>query len=166
MFRYNDGAPQLVAGAIERRAGMPLDVFAEENLFRPLGIRNWKWERAKDGVAFGAFGLYLTTRDAARFGQFLLQNGRWNGITLVDSAYMREATSPLVTADAIGTPYGYYFWLYPASGGYAAIGHGGQYIMVVPQKDLVVVYTAWPYTDGKYFDNFNQVMDLILRSCH
>jgi CubicO group peptidase (beta-lactamase class C family) len=50
--------------------------------------------------------------------------------------------------------------------GFAAEGHGGQFLLVVPEKKLVVVYTAWPYTSGDFFDQGSELMRLIVNSCH
>jgi len=166
VFHYHDGAPHLVSAAIQKRYGKPFSEFADQHLFKPLGIGDWKWEAAHDGNTFGAFSLYLKPRDVAKFGQLLIQNGNWNGQSIVDSAWIAEATKPLVNSSVLGTPYGYFFWIYPAYQGYAADGHGGQKIMVVPQKNLVIVYTAWGYTSGEFFDNFNELADLVVRSCH
>jgi CubicO group peptidase (beta-lactamase class C family) len=165
VFRYNDGAPHLVSYAIQKRAGKSLSAFADEHLFQPLGITDWKWEAAKDGVTFGAFALYLKPRDAAKFGQLLLQNGYWNGEPVVDSAWIAEATRPLATVSENGASYGYFFWVYPADEAYSAVGHGGQHIYAVPEKNLLVVYSAWPYTDGDLFDNFQELADLLVFSC-
>jgi len=165
VFRYHDGAPQLVSAAVQKKYGAPFSEFADEYLFQPLGITEWQWETAHDGNTFGAFSLFIKPRDAAKFGQLLLQNGRWNGQQIVDSAWIAAASQPLVNSRELGTPYGYYFWIYPAYGAYAADGHGGQRIMVFPQKNLVIVYTAWGYKSGEFFDDFNEVADLISRSC-
>ena len=166
VFHYNDGAPHLVSAAIQQRSGKSLSAFADENLFQPLGITDWKWEEAKDGVSFGAFSLYLKPRDAAKFGKLLIQNGKWNSQQLVDSAWISNATQPIVNAFEYSASYGYYFWVYPAYKAYGAVGHGGQRIFVVPDKNLVIVYTAWGYTSGDFFDNFNELADLILESCN
>lgn len=165
VFHYHDGAPHLISAAIQQRYGKSLASFGEEYLFNPLQIYDWKWESAKDGITFGAFSLYLKPRDAAKFGQLLLDNGRWNEQQIVDSSWIAEATMPLVNADDYGASYGYYFWVYTAYPGYAAIGHGGQRIFVVPSKNLVIVYTAWPYTSDEMFDNFAEIADLIYESC-
>jgi CubicO group peptidase (beta-lactamase class C family) len=165
VFHYNDGAPQFVSEAIQKRSGKTLSEFADEYLFTPLQIAEWKWESAKDGVTFGAFSLSLKPRDAARFGQLLLNDGKWNGQQLVDSSWIANASRPLVTSDSYGASYGYYFWVYPAYPAYAAIGHGGQQIFVMPSKNLVIVYTAWPYTSGEMFDDFKELSDLIVKSC-
>ncbi len=166
VFHYHDGAPQLVSAAVQKKYGASFSEFAYEHLFQPLGITDWKWEAAHDGNTFGAFSLFIKPRDAARFGQLLLQNGKWKGQQIVDSAWGAKATQPLVNSSQLGTPYGYYFWIYPAYGAYSADGHGGQRIMVFPQKNLVIIYTAWGYTSGDFFDDFNEVADLISRSCN
>lgn len=166
VFHYHDGSPHLVSAAIQQRYGKSLASFGKEYLFSPLQINDWKWESAKDGITFGAFSLYLKPRDAAKFGQLLLSNGRWKGQQIVDSSWIAEATNPLVNADGYGASYGYYFWVYPGYPGYSAIGHGGQRIFVVPSKNLVIVYTAWPYTSDEMFDEFGEISDLIYRSCN
>ncbi len=165
LMNYNDGAPQLVSKAIEKKTGKTLSDYAESRLFAPLHIQDWLWESSKDGTTFGAFSLYLKPRDFGKIGQLLLQKGQWDNETLVDSLYLKEATDIKVSANSHSEPYGYYFWILPAFHGYAAIGHGGQFLLVVPDKQLVVVYTAWPYTSGDFFDQRNDLMSLIVSSC-
>lgn len=166
VMNYNDGAPHLVSKAIEKKTGKSLSDYAGKKLFTPLGITNWKWEQAKDGTTFGAFSLFLKPRDFGKIGQLLLQNGRWNNQPIIDSTYLAEATSTKVFANYNSDPYGYYFWIFPGIKGYAARGHGGQFLLLVPEKKLVVVYTAWPYTSGDFFDNDSELMKLIVDSCN
>ena len=136
-----------------------------QHVFSPLGITDWKWEASHDGTTFGAFSLYLKPRDFGKIGQLLLQDGVWNGNTLLDPTYLSEATKTQVSANFNGEPYGYYFWIYPSINGYAAVGHGGQFLMVVPDKNLVIVYTAWSYTGGRFFDQKSELVNLIVKSC-
>lgn len=166
VFHYHDGAPQLVSAAVQKRFGKPFSEFANQYLFQPLGITEWQWEAAKDGNTFGAFSLFIKPRDVAKFGQLLIQNGKWNGQQIVDSTWIAEATQSHVNSSLAGSPYGYYFWIYPAYGAFVCDGHGGQRIMVFPEIDLVIVYTAWGYTSGDFFDHFNEVADLISKSCN
>ena len=77
VYQYNDGAPHLISAAIQEGYGKSLSAFADDFLFKPLGITEWKWEAAKDGITFGAVSIYLKPRDIAKFGQLLLQNGKW-----------------------------------------------------------------------------------------
>lgn len=67
IMNYNDGAPHLISKAIEIKTGKPLNEYANNMLFEPLNIKDWKWENAKDGTTFGAFSLYLKPRDFAKF---------------------------------------------------------------------------------------------------
>ncbi|MDR2039435.1 MAG: beta-lactamase family protein [Bacteroidales bacterium] len=160
---YNDGAPHLISKAIESKSGKTLEQYASEHLFSVLGITDWLWESAEDGTTFGAFGLYLKPRDLGKIGQLLLQNGKWGEVQLIDPGYLQEATREQAIDDA-DQPYGYYFWILPDHA-YYALGHGGQFLLVSPEKSLVVVYTAWPYSDSRFFDEPSELMDLIIESC-
>lgn len=164
IMNYNDGAPHLISKAIEVSTGKTMHDYAKEKLFDPLNIRDWKWESAHDGTTFGAFSLFLKPRDLAKLGQLLLQHGRWNNQQLLDPDYLSVATSHLATSEN-GRPYGYYFWLSEQHQGYYAHGHGGQVLLVVPSLELVLLYTAWPYTSGRHFDNAFDLFDRIIAGC-
>lgn len=164
-FRYGDGNPNLVSYAIQKRYGKSLGDFANEFLFTPLNITEWKWETSKNGVSFGGTNSYLMPRDLAKIGQMLLQNGRWNNEQIVDSAYIKQATKEQVQYYG----YGYYFWIFPDILCFEAAGHGGQEILVVPDKNLVVIVTAWPYIkDTEWLrDNFpGTVLKQIISACY
>jgi len=161
VFHYNDGAPHLAGGAIARASGMSLEKFADDYLFKPLGIVDYKWEKAADGLNFGAFSLFLKPRDMAKAGQLCLQDGEWNGIQLVDPSWIREATS---VQSGTGSAYGYYFWIIPSLEGYYMLGHGGQFIYVCPTKNLVAVYTASPYISDIFFGEFETLIELIYQA--
>lgn len=141
--------------------------FAEEYLFRPLGIVDWYWQSGRDGVTFGASNLNLKPRDMAKFGQMLLQYGRWGNLQIIDSIWVCEAVKQRVSLS--GWAYGYYVWINPEDNIYWAAGHGGQTIMVAPDKNLVMVVTAWPYVQDneKWKDNFEfSLYKKVLESCN
>jgi CubicO group peptidase (beta-lactamase class C family) len=165
VMNYNDGAPQLVSKALEIKTGMTEEEYARKYLFTPLNISDWQWESAHDGTTFGAFSLYLKPRDFAKVGQFLLQKGEWEGKQIINPDYLKEATSYKVTANLNNGSYGYYFWIDNYNKGFYAHGHGGQILLVVPDKKLVMLYTAWPYTSGDYFDNAFELMNMIAEGC-
>ena len=165
-FYYSDINPQLVSYAIQRKSGKSLSEFAEEYLFNPLGIVEWYWQAGKDGVTYGASNLNLKPRDMAKFGQMLLQCGKWGARQIIDSSLVSEATRQHVPLGRWA--YGYYIWLNPTDKVYWAAGHGGQTIMVAPDKNLVVVVTAWPYVkdDERWKDNFEfSLYKKVLESC-
>ena len=89
-FYYNDGNPQLISGIIEAASGLSLKHFAEEYLFDRLGIYDYQWETASDGLAFGAFGLWLKPRDMAKIGKLIVENGSWNGEQIVSLVWIDE----------------------------------------------------------------------------
>lgn len=162
VLNYNDGAPHLLSKAIENKTKLALGDYAGKMLFEQLNISTWKWESANDGTTFGAFSLFLKPRDFAKVGQLLLQNGRWKGKQIINEEYLALATSHIVTFPR-SMPYGFYFWIDKRNNGYYAHGHGGQILLVVPSLNLVLLYTAWPYTSYDYFDDafdmFNQIVD-------
>jgi CubicO group peptidase (beta-lactamase class C family) len=165
-FFYTDVNPQLVSYAIQRKYGKPLSEFAKEYLFDPLGIDEWYWQAGRDGVTYGASNLNLKPRDMAKFGQMLLQNGKWGGRQIIDSTWLSEAAS--VHVNLQGWAYGYYVWLNPTDKVYWAAGHGGQTIMVAPDQKLVIVVTSWPYVqdNSKWKDNFEKgLYKIVLESC-
>jgi CubicO group peptidase (beta-lactamase class C family) len=150
-FRYNSGATQLLAGVLRQATGRQADDYARERLFAPLGITRFAWKRAH-GVTDTEGGLYLAPRDLARLGVLVLQDGVWEGRRIVPPGWIRESTMPRVRAsDAQESErvydYGYQWWLIPATaarpGAVAALGYGGQRLIVVPERGLVAVFTGW-----------------------
>ncbi|MDH3199167.1 MAG: beta-lactamase family protein [Candidatus Krumholzibacteria bacterium] len=150
-FYYRDCDPHLISYAVRALTGAPLDRWAEQYLFKPLGIRDYYWEPDHAGTTMGAHGLHLKPRDMAKIGQLVLDRGRWNGCQIVDSTWVDESTRRQV-ADAYRAgpdtyDYGYYWWIVPRWQAFTAWGHGGNFILVVPAQRLVVVMTSMPDTD-------------------
>jgi hypothetical protein len=86
-------------------------------------------------------GLYLTPRDLARLGYLYLQNGRWGDQQLLPADWVSTATARHTTQDN-GLGYGYLWTVDPAQGSYSALGLAGQEIYVIPERNLVIVFTA------------------------
>jgi len=77
----------------------------------------------------------------AKFGYLYLHEGEWDGRQIVPAAWVEAATSPQASARTLSNSYGYQWWV--DDGGYfMALGYGGQYIIVAPQYDMVVVFTS------------------------
>jgi CubicO group peptidase (beta-lactamase class C family) len=150
-FFYNTGALALVSAIIRKATGRPLDEFARETLFEPMGIAGVEWIRVKGDTDAGG-GLRLRPRDMAKIGQLVLAGGRWNDRQLVSKAWIETSTAPKLKAtdDQL---YGYLWWLGRSrlKGRdilwVGALGRGGQSIRIVPELDLVVVVTAGYYQD-------------------
>jgi len=147
-FRYRDVDPQLIGFALQRRAGVTEEELARQTLFEPLGITEWYWGAGSTGVSMGAHGLHLKPRDLLRIGQLVLDGGEHGGVQRVSRAWLLESTAaqvdtPYFDGDGNVRPYGYYWWLVPGIG-YAASGHGGQYVLVVPRLSMVIVQLGMP----------------------
>lgn len=146
---YDNPTTYTLARIVERVTGRDLPGFLEERLFAPMGIEHAEWDRVSSGAVFGFTGLHLTTEAVAAFGELLLREGRWGDQQLVSAEWIRLATSWHVATQQIEgwseSPdalcgYGYQFWI--SRHGYRADGAFGQYCLVVPAHDLVVVLTS------------------------
>jgi CubicO group peptidase (beta-lactamase class C family) len=149
IYVYSGGATALIAAVLRKASGQPLDVFANEALFEPLGIADVEWVRYRNGEPVAASGLRLRPRDLLKVGQLVLQEGAWNGRQIVPAS-IREMTSPQINGEGIFF-YGYQWWLGRSLVGgreiswTAALGLGGQRLAVVPELGLVVAMTAGLY---------------------
>lgn len=110
-FEYNNRAADLLAGVVRRAAGMPLDEFVWQRLFRPLGIVNYLWSRDPDGNPHGCAELVLSPRDMAKIGQLMLNKGTWNGKRLVSERYVSVATTPSRITENEGNSCGLLWWI-------------------------------------------------------
>ncbi len=151
-FNYDSGGVILISAMLKSRTGMHAAEYAERFLFGPLGIEKKMWQRNQAGHSHAGGGLALTARDAAKFGLLYLNNGRWGDEQVVPENWVRESSRQRVDLAGPGKPpygYGYLWWIYaPDPRGktgqdiYAARGRFGQYIIVVPEHDIVVVVFA------------------------
>jgi len=151
-WNYNGGGTQLLAGVLQRKTGRSLVEFANEALFKPLGITKFEWTKMPaNGEAAAASGLRLRPRDMAKIGELVLRKGLWNGHRIVSERWVEQSTRARPDGRP---PYGYQWWIGDAAAGdrdaswIAGIGLGGQRIYIVPAHDLVVVITAGLYTDS------------------
>jgi CubicO group peptidase (beta-lactamase class C family) len=150
-FFYNTGALTLVSAIIRKVVGRPLDEFARETLFEPLGITGFEWIRVKSDTDAGG-GLRLRPRDMAKIGQLVLAGGRWNDRQVVPKTWIDASMTPRLDATGLYF-YGYLWWLGRSLFNgrevhwAGALGRGGQSIRIVPELDLVVVVTAGYYQD-------------------
>ncbi|MDA4846939.1 serine hydrolase domain-containing protein [Hoeflea poritis] len=145
-WRYNGGATAIIAKLIADGAGMPIDQYARQKLFEPLGIENFEWVRGRGGVPSAASGLRLALPDLVKIGQLILDDGVYNGTRVVSREWLRESFKPRAELNQLR--YGYQWWL--ASWGdppswVAGFGNGGQRLTVQPEHDLIVAVFAGNY---------------------
>lgn len=143
-FRYANNNILLAIRGLRAKLGEPAYAAAPRDLFTKLGMTHTVAETDWRGNHILSSQVWSTARDLARFGQFMLQDGVWQGERLLPSGWMAESIRPTGPQPASGLGYGRTLWLFgpdqglPA-GSYAAQGNRGQYVMVIPSKRLVVV---------------------------
>ena len=109
-FAYNNKAVNLLAGLVEKASGQPMDVFFRDGLFKAMGIHPGSWARDRTGHPYAMAGLSLSAADAAKIGQLLLDDGRWNGQSLVSTDFMKAMLAPSRAMPTCGL----LWWLDPA----------------------------------------------------
>ncbi len=144
-FLYNTGATYICSAIISRVTGQSLQEYLGPRLYRPLGITQSDWEVSPEGINTGGYGLRVTADDIARFGQFYLQKGKWEGKALLGEAWVDEATSSHIASNPgdgdWSQGYGYQFWRCKP-GFYRGDGAFGQYCVVMPQYDAVIALNS------------------------
>ena len=141
-YAYNTGGSHLLSVILAGVTGQDTPDFAQQRLFDPLGIAKPRWQRSPQRETIGGFGLELTPRDMAKLGLLYLREGVWDGGRLLPRAYVEAATTYQSEGDSTGyANYGFQWWVidFPGYQAYFALGHGSQYVYVVPALDLVVV---------------------------
>ena len=145
-FVYNSGATQLLSQVLKQATGMHADAYAEAHLFKPLGISNYYWKHTPTDHADTEGGLYLTPRDLAKIGYLFLRGGVWDGTRILPEEFVRASTMMQITtgADARALDYGFQWWVERGpQTAFAALGYGGQRLIVIPDLDVVAVFTGW-----------------------
>lgn len=153
-WNYSGGSTELLGAVLERASGSPIDEFARETLFEPLGIREVEWARHRDGRPSASGGLRMGARALAKVGHVVVAGGRWNNTHIVPSTWISESLTPQIGAPDRLFFYGYHWWLGRSllSGREVAwasgIGLGGQRLFCVPEFGLVCAITAGHYGDA------------------
>jgi CubicO group peptidase (beta-lactamase class C family) len=138
-FNYCSGCSHLMSAIIQETAGMNTLDFAQSRLFEPLGITNVHWESDPAGIPNGGWGLHITPRDMAKLGYLCLNDGIWDGRQIVPAEWVRASVQDKIETEV---EYGYQWWVLPALDAYAARGLNGQAIFVIPDLDIVAVFTG------------------------
>ncbi len=146
-FVYDTGATYMLSAIMQEICGRPLRDYLLGRLFEPLGIDNPRWDICPLGRSLGGAGLHLSIAEICRFGQLLLDNGRWEGTQLVPESYLKDATSRQIDTGSGGSGvdwtlgYGFQFWMC-RHGAFRGDGADGQFCIVIPRLSAVIAITA------------------------
>ncbi len=139
-FEYCNGVSYLLSVIIQNATNMRTLDFARKSLFEPLGIRDIGWDTSPQGVDIGWGQMRLKPHDMAKFGWLFLNKGRWGDKQIVPAKWVALSTRGHIEARLFDR-YGYQWWV-DTAGYYMAVGFKGQRIFVVPEKNLVAVFTG------------------------
>lgn len=145
-FNYLGGNTLLLGFIVEKVTGKKLAQYATEKLWQPMGAKNtalWTSDN-ETGSERSYCCFYSNARDFARIGKLYLDSGRWNGTQIVPQQYVLESTKPasdVLDGNAPLSVYGYQWWCYDNNGEHIFYARGikGQYIIVRPEKNIIIV---------------------------
>jgi len=159
LFTYNGGGMAILGEILKNSTNMNIDEFSKKYLFEPLGIENARWSQFPGGIWDGSGAFYLTPRGMIKFGVTYLNKGFWNGESIIPFEWVEKSSTSFGNNIEINIPgedsgkngYGYTWWTSELnhSGNntkmFRAGGWGGQEIMVFPEINMVIVFTAGDY---------------------
>jgi hypothetical protein len=157
-FVYNSGATYVLSAIIQKVSGQKLLDFLKPRLFEPLGIEGAAWESCPGGINTGGWGLSLKTEDIAKLGMLYLQKGMWEGNCILSSEWVENASSKHISNGNNENSdweqgYGFQFWRC-RNNFYRGDGAFGQFCVVMPEKDAVLVTTG-------AVDDMQVVLDMV-----
>jgi len=175
VFEYNDVRVNLLAYSLLQVWRRPLPMVLKELIMDPIGASTtWRWfgydnswvnvdgvkMQSVSGGGHSGGGMFISTRDQARFGLLFLNNGVWKDNTVLNSSWINNATQP----SKANSNYGYMWWLNKKGNRFMenlsqnifyAAGFGGNYILIDKERDLVVI-TRW--LEPKSFESFLELL--------
>jgi CubicO group peptidase (beta-lactamase class C family) len=164
-FNYNSGNTHLLSVIIQETTGMSTLSFAQAHLFEPLGISDVLWSRDPSGISIGGWGLRMTPCDMAKLGYLYLNNGVWDGQQVVPADWVNASIQKHVQVTDPLEPWelhlGYSWWLHEF-GPYAAHGMRGQFIYVIPDLNMVVVFTSGLDEEAEFVQPELLIRDFIM----
>lgn len=157
-FKYNTPATFTLSAIVQKQTGLTVLDYLRPRLFEPLGIEQPVWNTNWQGISLGGYGMRVRTEDIARFGQLYLKKGNWRGKQLIPASWVEAATARQVSNGSNPKSdwdqgYGFQFWR-SRHGAYRGDGAFGQYCIVLPEQDAVVVITSG-------VKNMQTVLDLV-----
>ncbi|MBQ0116284.1 MAG: serine hydrolase [Flavobacterium sp.] len=140
-FSYQSGDTQLLAMVLEKAIGTTISEYVSEKFWKPMGASQealWQLDHEGDGIEKAYCCVASNAKDFARFGKLYKDYGKWNGKTILDSTFVSKSINPRF---ADSPEYGYGWWLHNFMNKkmFYMRGHLGQFVIVVPQDNLIIV---------------------------
>ena len=143
-FKYQEPDTAIAMQVLNAVAPGGAEEFIKNELLGRMSITQYHWEPAISGLPKSAAGSSILSRDMLKFGQLILNKGKWNGEQLIPETYLARATTP----SQINEHYGFFWWVEDFNVGgktyhsFQGRGAGGQFIFMFPELDLIAVVTS------------------------
>lgn len=139
-YKYLSGNTQLLAMIITKAVGKDLSTYVSESFWQPMGAEHdafWQTDH-ENGMEKAYCCFASNAKDFARFGKLYKQKGNWNGVQILDTAFVEKSVQPRFKESP---EYGYGWWLANHLGKeiFYMRGHLGQNVIVIPEDDLIIV---------------------------
>ena len=158
-YAYDSMVSYMLAAVVQKVTGKKLTEYLQERVFTPMNVTEWAWEESPEGVNTGGWGVHIQPESLAKFGQLILNEGRWEGKQLVPTEWIREMCKK--HRETGREVYGYHIWHCGGhDGAVRADGALGQYVISVLDKDMVVVMTEATLGNGR--DQRRLIWDVLL----
>ncbi len=145
-FAYNTGGSHLLAAVLQEATGKSALEYGREYMFDPMGMDSVEWGEDPQGIMDGGNGIAMTARDAAKFGTLYLNGGKWRDRQILPEEWTKMSVERIVPGADNAAAYGYQWWIRTCGEGnyevWYAMGAGGQFILVVPELELVTVMAS------------------------
>lgn len=141
---YSTGSTHLLSVILTRATGMSTREFGNRYLFGPMDINLGGWDRDPQGYYFGGNNMAMSPADMLKIGRMMMNMGEWQGEQIVPQEWILDSVKTYTRSNFNPYDMGYLWWQRPVNG-YDAIfawGHGGQYIMMIPELDVVIAVTS------------------------
>ena len=166
-FTYNGGLTNVLGEVIRRASGLRLDQFSETYLFAPLGITDFTWYLLRQDLVYASGDISWRPRDTAKLGQLYLQGGVWNGERILSAEWVQASARSAFPMDQRMGHDGYSHGWWPksstyGSGAYAASGWGDQAIIVMPEFNMVAVFTGGSYWEDALMSSHEMTVGFVL----
>ncbi|OKZ10419.1 MAG: serine hydrolase [Bacteroides oleiciplenus] len=147
-FDYDSMSSYILSAIVQKVTGMKVLDYLRMKLFEPMHITDISWEVSPEGINTGGWGVYIQSESLAKFGQLLLNRGVWKGKQLLPAWWVDQMMAKQSDTGSFGYGYGYHMWLCEYPGAIRMDGALGQYVLIIPDKDMVVVITECTLIDG------------------
>ncbi len=166
-FIYSTGGWHVLGAALSEATGDSLLSLARGGLGDPLGIEFAPWVRDPQGRYLGGNDMAVTPRGLLRIGEMVRRRGSWDGQQVVPERWIQTSWQPRARSPFSGDQYGYGWFLTRFDGAQAAYarGYGGQMLVVVPEREMVIAITSDPMRparSGGYFGDLRNLVDGIV----